>query len=110
MSEKTIEELEAELERLRKENLERLIEEERKKKEEAEELKKKEAEEALIQEGYKRAMEEMKSKSNVTEDKPTTLEANTKFEVFKQAFVKKHNLSGKPYEEFIKEKVDGIYS
>jgi hypothetical protein len=117
MVEKTIESLEAELEKLKKQNLEREIAIEQAKAKEAEELKKKEDEEKLREEIREQVLKELKPESKIETiegKKPTTLEAPWKNEFVQlsedmSAGISKDlgqevKLTGDKYEDFITRK------
>ena len=111
MSEKTIDELEAELSALKKANLEKQIAEEKAKVDEAEKLEKEKEEEELRnkirEEEHSKILADMNEKSTVKEENPETLERKSKAEAFKQNMVKKYGLTGKTYEDRIRDLVDG---
>jgi hypothetical protein len=118
MTEQTIEQLNAELEMLKKQNLEKAIAEEKAKLAEKAKLEELEKEKKL-RESLKIELEKEllgKQESRIVEEKETvTLQKDTKgFEAFKENFVKRRNkeglgMTGKPYEEALKEKFGGDY-
>ena len=109
-NEKTVEELQEELERLKEENLKREIAKEKAKVEEAEALKKQEAEdklrEELREEEHSKILEEMATKEETVEEKPEMLEKMDKAELLSHNMVKKYGLTGKKYEDLIRDVVD----
>lgn len=118
MTEQTIEQLNAELEMLKKQNLEKAIADEKAKfaeRAKLEELEKeKKMKEILRAEVEKEFLG--KQESRIVEEKGTvTLQKDTKdFEMFKENFVKRRKkegfeLTGKPYEEMLIEKFGGGY-
>jgi len=115
MTEKTVGELQAELDMLKKQNLERQIAAEKAKFEEEEALKAKEAEEKLRKELYEEAklkvMEEMGEKTTIDGgNAPETMSAtNGKLQLLKENHTKKYGLTGKTYEERIRDLVDRGY-
>jgi hypothetical protein len=108
--EKTLKELQEELERLKKENLEREIAKEKQIILEAEAQKKQEEElkvrEEIRAEEHSKILEEMATKEDVSEEKPETLERMEKAEQFKHNMAKKYGLTGKNYEDRIRDLVD----
>ena len=115
MEDKTIEELQAELEGLKKAKIQKDIAN-LKADNEAEELKKKEEDETKLREQIRneekeKVLKELSEKSNIVSDKPIDTMAKTsdKHEKFKQDYMKKHGLKGLTYEQKIKEIVDGGY-
>jgi hypothetical protein len=114
LTERTKEELLAELELLEKANLERKIAEAKKEKEEAEALRKKEEEEQireqLREEEKQKLMDEMSTQTTTQETQPETLQnTNSKVENFRQNVIKKYGLTGLKYEDLIKKVVDEGY-
>lgn len=125
--EKTVEELSAELERLKKENLEREIAIERAKIDAEEKLKKEKEEttlrEKIHNEEREKVLTEMKDKSKVTKQTPEVLKQK-ETDDFKSNFIthfnqkfedegkktNKHQYTGLTYEERIKKLVDGNIS
>jgi len=109
-NEKTVEELQSELERLKKENLEREVAKEKAKADEAEALKKQEAEEKLREEiraeEQSKILEEMVTKEVTSKESPETLEKLNKAELLSHNMVKKYGLTGKKYEDLIRDVVD----
>lgn len=113
--EKSIEELEAMHKELLMKKIAKLQDEEK----EAEEKAEKEKEE----ENKQKEREEMKADiradlvkemgdadvSKITSEPETMKKDLSDFEVFKNSYVKKHNLSGKPYEEYIHDLAFGEY-
>ena len=102
MEDKSIEELEAEYNALKKANLEAKIVKEQALIDERvlaeEEAKNEAAREAIRAE----LMEEIGSKSTVEPEEPTTLDTvNDEFQEFKDTFCKKLKLTGNPYEDYI---------
>jgi len=108
--EKTVEQLQAELERLKKQNLEREIAKEKARIEREEALKKEEEElklrEEIRAEEKSKILEEMATKEEISEEKPETFEKMEKAEQFKHNMVKKYGLTGKTYEDRIRDLVD----
>ena len=108
--EENIEVLQAELEKLKADNLKREIEAEQAKIDEAEDLKKIEAEEKLREqlreEEKAKLMEEIGTKETVTTETPENLDRKGVAENFRQNMIKKHNLTGLNYEDRIIALVD----
>ena len=103
MEEKSIEELQAELEALKKANLEMELAKEKAKAEEAERLKKEKEIEAMREEIRQEILSEINTDSKITSDEPTKLDSPTnEFEEFKAVFTKKLGITGEPYESFVK--------
>jgi len=98
-NEKTIEELTAELESLRKANLERELAKEKKKIEEAATLEREKDEEELRNKIREELIEEMKGSSMVEKEKPETLGEKPKYEIFMDLMKKKYNLTGIRYDD-----------
>ena len=109
--EKTMDELKAELEAAKKVNLERELSIEQAKIDEAEKLAKKKDEETLREEIKAEVLKEMKGTSTIVSDDAEQLSQPKKgsWEKFSQTYVKKHNLSGKTYEDIIEELAGGGY-
>jgi len=113
MEDKTIEELKAELDALKKSNLEKELENERKKAEEAEQLEKEKAEEELRNKIREELISEMDVGSKVgSETETLKKDPNTKFEVFSKKAIESiaketgKKITGRPYDEFISDACD----
>jgi len=104
MEEKSIEELQAELEALRKENLAAKIAEEKAKAEERQRLEKEQKLDELREELREEILDQVTAESKITSnDEPTKLDAPTgDLEEFKSVFTKKLGITGEPYESYIK--------
>ena len=107
MEEKTIEELQAELKALKKENLERQIAAEKEKAEEANRLAEAKKAEEYKEEIRKEVMAELANDSTIETTavtKPETLaKPKGNYDNFIALYRKNHNLSGKTYEQQIEE-------
>ena len=131
MGERTVEELQLELDTLKKQNLEREVENEKVKLVQAEELKKKEADEKLRKqiesEVREKVITELSNKSNISSAKPETTGGNNFVEQFKTDYIayanndldlqKKLNkanqsglnvFKGRTYEDIVKDLKAGI--
>jgi len=102
MEDKTLEELQAELDSLKKTNLEAEIAFEKGKAEEKQRLEKEKEMENLRNDIRKEVEDELKAQSKIDEGKPEKLDApHSDLQEFQETFAKKHNMSGKKYEEYI---------
>ena len=102
MEEKTIEELQAELEALKKSNLEAEIAKEKVKAEEEQQFKKDKELEDLRNELRNEIIGQIESESKITSESPIKLESkNSDLDEFREVFTKKLGITGKPYEEYI---------
>ena len=108
--EKTIEELQAELEKLKKENLEREIEIERKRQEDAKLKEEEEAKLKMREELKLEILKEMQGKS-VEETQPATMnDTNVEWENFSARMKERYGYSGMSYEELARKAyLDRIY-
>jgi len=101
--EKTIDELKAELEQLRKQNLEMELEMEKQKLEEAKKLEEQKKEEELREKIRQELLEELESKSVVKNDTTpetlTTNETNERWATFSEHYKKALGLKGMTYED-----------
>lgn len=111
MEDKSIEELQAELEALKKANLEAELAKEKAKAEEEQRLSKEADMEKLRDEIRSEILDEIESGSQITKDEPVTMNApNSDFEEFKGTFAKKLGITGDPYDKFIHKVVFKGYS
>lgn len=110
MMEKTIEELQAELEALKKRNLEVELAKEIAKAEDEQKLQKEKEMEKMREEIRKEVMENMAAESKITEKDSMKLDSpKSDLLEFKDTFVKKLGLTGRPYEDVIKDICYGGY-
>ena len=111
--EKTIEELQAELEALRKANLERELELEKAKLEEAKKLEKEEKEKELYEQIKQKVISELDAESKVTNDEDETnvnlSEEQEWFEKFSERYKQRLGLKGLKYEELCEKLAMGGY-
>lgn len=105
-NEKTLEELKAELENLKKQNLERELALEKAKLEEAEKAEKTKQEEQLKEKIRGELLEEMKGKSTVEQETEEKLGEKNKYDVFMDRMKKKYNLKGISYEDLTRQITD----
>jgi len=106
MEEKSIEELQAELEALKKTNLEAQLAKERAKAEEEQRLKKEEEMEALREELRQEVLDQVTAESKITKEEDVKLDSsNSEFDEFKDTFSKKLGITGEPYESYIRKLV-----
>jgi len=101
--EKTLDELKAELENLRKENLEREIAKEKAKVEEAQKLKEEKEAEELKNKIREEVMAEFKGESKIENESEESVSEKPKHEVFRENFIKKYGYGKKSYEEVARE-------
>jgi hypothetical protein len=101
--EKTLDELQAELENLKKENLEREIAKEKAKVDEALQLKKEKEAEELRNKIRDEVMAEFKGESKIETASEETVSEKPKYEVFRDNFVKKYGYGKKSYEDIARE-------
>lgn len=100
--EKTIEELQAELDALKKSNLEAELAKEKMKAEDEARLRKEAEMEKLRKEIREEVLGQVKAESKIASTTPTKLDGgNSDFEEFKSVFTDKYKLSGVPYESYI---------
>jgi len=98
MADKTIEELQAELETLKKANLEAQIAKEKAKADEDMRLAVEHEKERMREE----IRQEVLNESKITASKPAKMDsAKSDTETFSEEFVKSHNLSGNKYEQIV---------
>jgi hypothetical protein len=98
-----IEELQVELENLKKSNLMAQIAKEKIKAEEEQRLKKEVELEKLRNEVRQEILGQIESESKIKSNKPIKLDSpNSDFEEFKTTFAKKLKITGEPYESYIK--------
>jgi len=97
--EKTLDELKAELESLKKTNLEREIAKEREKVEEAEKLEKNKEAEELREKIRTELMQEMKGSSTVEKEQPEKLSEPNKYEIFLKKIEDKYGVPHERYED-----------
>ena len=111
MENKSIEELQAELEALTKANLEAKIAKEKEKLEAEKKIKEEEELEAQREAMKAELIEELGlNKSKVADTAPVNLNTpNNDFQEFKDVFVKKNNFTGQTYEEIVKRLAYGEY-
>jgi len=97
--EKTLDELKAELESLKKANLEREIAKEKAKVKEAEELEKNKEAEELREKIRTELMQEMKGTSTVEKDEPETLSSKPRYQYFLNKIEEKYGIKHESYED-----------
>lgn len=102
--EKTLDELKAELETLKKQNVERELAKEKAKIDEAEKLKQEKEADELKEKLRNEVMQEMKGKSTIEKDKPETLnKGNDRLNYFMNDVMKnKYSLEHESYEDMVK--------
>ncbi len=100
--EKTLDELKAELESLKKMNLEREIAFEKSKVDEAKELVENKKAEELRETIRTELMQEMKGTSTVATSEPEKLSEKPKYEVYMDNMKEKYGLTGESYEKLTK--------
>ena len=101
--EKTLDELKAELDSLKKANLEREMAKEKEKVEEAQKLEKEKEAEELKEQLLQEVMVELDGKSKITEEVEDSVEEKPRFETFMSDFKKKYGYGSKKYEDIAKE-------
>jgi len=103
-----IEELKEELEKLKKQNLEKEVAVEKAKLEKVLEEEKNKEQETLREQIRSEVLKEMEGTSRVTSEEGETLgNSQSKWERFSENYIKKHKLTGKSYEDTLKDVVDG---
>ena len=102
-NDKTLDELKAELETLKKENIEREIAKEKAKVEEAKKLKEEKEAEELKNRIRDEVMAEIKGESKIEKEQEETVDEKPKYMTFMSDFKKKYGYGSKRYEEIAKE-------
>lgn len=110
MSDKTIEELQSELEELKKRNLEAELAKEKAKADEELRLAQEKETERMREEIRQELVKKIGGESKVTKEQPVKMDTDdSELEEFKSVFTKKQGITGDPYESYIKRLAWGDY-